>query len=72
MIPARMICEFGLTNPVTPELKSDGADTDPIFKRIKGCVKDISLGVERWDDPYAVDRVCILSSNVIPWPRLRL
>lgn len=37
----------------TPEVKSDGADIDAILERIKGCVKDISLGFERWNDPYA-------------------
>lgn len=34
-----------------PELKSDGAGIDAILERIEGCVRDISLGFERWDDP---------------------
>ncbi|QIO24840.1 hypothetical protein G9465_18995 (plasmid) [Haloarcula sp. JP-L23] len=37
----------------TPGQTSDGADIDAILERIEGCVKDISLGFERWDDPYA-------------------
>lgn len=32
---------------------SDGTDTEAILERIERCVKDISLGFERWDDPYA-------------------
>jgi hypothetical protein len=37
----------------TAELKADDRDIDAILERIEGCVKDISLGFERWDDPYA-------------------
>ncbi|MFC7251684.1 diadenylate cyclase [Halomicroarcula sp. GCM10025324] len=37
----------------TSEPKSDGADIDAILEWIGGCVKDISLGFERWNDPYA-------------------
>lgn len=36
-----------------PTLKSDGTDLDKIVDRIVGCVMDISLDFERWDDPYA-------------------
>jgi hypothetical protein len=47
----------GMTDPVdsagTPELKSDGGSIDAVVERIKECVKEISLGFERWDDPYA-------------------
>jgi hypothetical protein len=38
---------------VTSEPKSAGADIEAVLERIEGCVKDISLGFERWDDPYA-------------------
>lgn len=37
----------------TPELKSDETDAEAILNRIEGCVKDISLGFDRWDDPSA-------------------
>ncbi|AZH25367.1 diadenylate cyclase [Haloplanus aerogenes] len=37
----------------TLEPNSDGTDIDTVLERIEGCVKDISLGFERWDDPYA-------------------
>jgi hypothetical protein len=36
----------------TPGLHSDEADIEAVLERIEGCVKDISLGFERWDDPY--------------------
>jgi hypothetical protein len=35
------------------EPRSDETDIETILERIVGCVKDISLGFERWDDPYA-------------------
>lgn len=35
------------------ELDSGTADTDAVIERIERCVKDISLGFDRWDDPYA-------------------
>ncbi len=38
---------------VIPEPKSDARDIDAILDRIEECLKDISLGFERWDDPYA-------------------
>jgi hypothetical protein len=31
----------------------DDADIEAILERIEGCVTDISLGFERWGDPYA-------------------
>ncbi|WP_311171684.1 DNA integrity scanning protein DisA nucleotide-binding domain protein [Halobellus ordinarius] len=37
----------------TPEQKSIDADNEAILERIERCVKDVSLGFERWDDPYA-------------------
>ncbi|MEF8824734.1 MAG: diadenylate cyclase [Halapricum sp.] len=37
----------------TPGPNSDEADIEAVLERIEGCVKDISLGFERWDDPYA-------------------
>jgi hypothetical protein len=37
----------------TSELRSDGANIDAVLERIERCLKDISLGFERWDDPYA-------------------
>lgn len=47
----------GMIDPIyssaTPELKSHDADVEAILERIEDCVKDISLGFERWDDPYA-------------------
>ncbi|WP_178917878.1 diadenylate cyclase [Natronomonas gomsonensis] len=46
-----------MTEPIpsfaTAELTAAGADTDAIRERIEGCLKDISLGFERWDDPRA-------------------
>ncbi|GAB6861187.1 hypothetical protein JCM17092_12760 [Haloplanus litoreus] len=42
-----------LDSSTTPEPSSDGSDIDAILERIEGCVEDISLGFERWDDPYA-------------------
>lgn len=57
MPPPTLFNMKGMIEPihssVTPEMKSDGADIDAILERIEGCVKDISLGFERWDDPYA-------------------
>jgi hypothetical protein len=48
---------IGMIEPIyssaTSEPKSDGADIDGVLERIEGCVKDISLGFERWGDPYA-------------------
>lgn len=38
---------------LAPELNSDGATIEAILERIERCVKDISLGFERWDNPYA-------------------
>lgn len=35
------------------EPRSGGAAIDALLERIEGCVKDISLGFERWDDPHA-------------------
>ena len=37
----------------TPELQSDDGDVEAILERIERCLKDISLGFARWDDPYA-------------------
>ena len=37
----------------TRELTSDSPDVDAVLERIGECVEDISLGFERWDDPYA-------------------
>lgn len=37
----------------TSEPKSNGTDIDAVLERIEGCVEEISLGFERWDDPYA-------------------
>ena len=34
------------------ELNSAGTEIDAILERIEGCVKDISLGFDRWDDPH--------------------
>jgi hypothetical protein len=42
-----------INSSATPELKSDETDIEAVLERIEGCVKDISLGFERWDDPYA-------------------
>ncbi|WP_380675078.1 diadenylate cyclase [Salinigranum sp. GCM10025319] len=45
-----------MTDPIYSsaiELKSDDADIEAILERIEACVKDISLGFKRWDDPYA-------------------
>ena len=37
----------------TPELRSENTDIEAIIERIEGCVKDVSLGFDRWDDSYA-------------------
>ena len=37
----------------TPEGHPDEATIEAIIERIKQCVKDVSLGFERWDDPRA-------------------
>lgn len=46
-----------VTDPIyssaTTELESDSADIEATLERIGGCVKEISLGFDRWDDPYA-------------------
>lgn len=34
-----------------PDRDSDEADVEAILERIKGCVKDVSLGFERWAEP---------------------
>lgn len=47
----------GMIDPVyssaTSEPVSDEADINAMLERIERCVKDISLGFDRWDDPYA-------------------
>jgi len=64
----------------TPELKSDDPDIEAILERIEGCIKDISLGFERWDDPrargpglyFVVERdsttECVTPMGVNRWP----
>lgn len=37
----------------TPATSPGGPDTDPVLERIERCLKDVSLGFERWNDPYA-------------------
>lgn len=37
----------------TPRRNSDETGFEAILERIERCVKDISLGFERWEDPYA-------------------
>lgn len=37
----------------TTAVHPDGADIDAVLDRIEGCVRDISLGFDRWDVPYA-------------------
>ena len=37
----------------TPELKVDDADIEALLERIERCVTDVSLGFDRWGDPYA-------------------
>ncbi|MFD1597410.1 diadenylate cyclase [Halobellus rarus] len=40
-------------NSAVSELNSDGTEIDALLERIGRCVTDISVGFERWDDPYA-------------------
>ena len=46
-----------MTDPIyssaLPEPKADSDDVDAVRDRIERCLKDISLGFDRWDDPYA-------------------
>ncbi|WP_251331250.1 diadenylate cyclase [Haloplanus pelagicus] len=47
----------GTTDPIyssaTPEPKPDDSDIEAVLERIERCANDISLGFERWDEPYA-------------------
>ena len=47
----------GMVDPIyssaTAELHPDDADIEAVLERIEGCVKDISLGFDRCDDPCA-------------------
>ncbi len=44
----------GMNDPIylaaTLESKSDGADSEALFRQIEGCVKDISLECERLEE----------------------
>lgn len=47
----------GMSDPIhssaIPKPKAGDADIDAILERIEGCVKDVSRGFERWNDPHA-------------------